>query len=134
VKVNVVAYFAAILALVALDMAWLGRTFSTIYLPALGDVMSPNAKVPVAVLFYLIYPIGLVFFAVAPALRAGAWSTALVNGALFGFFVYMTYDLTNLATLREWSLMVSLIDVGWGTILNGTAATVSYLLTRLIAR
>jgi uncharacterized membrane protein len=133
-KANVVAYVAAIVVMVALDMVWLGKTFSTIYLPALGDVMSANAKTPVAIAFYLIYPVGLVFFAVAPALRAGAWTTALISGALFGFFVYMTYDLTNLATLKEWSLKVSLIDIAWGTVLNGTAATASYLVTRLLAR
>jgi uncharacterized membrane protein len=132
-KTPIVAYIAAIVVMVALDMVWLGKTFDTLYLPALGAVMSPNTKVPVAIVFYLIYPVGLIFFAVAPALRAGAWSTALVGGALFGFFVYMTYDLTNLATLKEWSLRVSLIDIAWGTVLNSTAATASYFVTRLIA-
>jgi uncharacterized membrane protein len=132
-KAGIVAYIAAIVVMVALDMVWLGKTFDTIYLPALGTVISANTKVPVAIVFYLIYPIGLIYFAVAPALRAGAWSAALVGGALFGFFVYMTYDLTNLATLKEWSLKVSLIDIAWGTVLNSTAATASYFVTRLIA-
>jgi uncharacterized membrane protein len=132
-KANIVAYIAALVVMVALDMVWLSSTFRTLYLPALGEVMSANAKAPVAVVFYLIYAAGLVFFAIAPALRGGGWTTALVNGALLGFFVYMTYDLTNLATLKEWSLWVSLYDIGWGTVLNGTAATVSYVFTRLIA-
>jgi uncharacterized membrane protein len=133
-KSNIVAYATALIVMVALDMVWLGSTFRALYLPALGGVMSANAKVPVAAAFYLIYPIGLVLFAIAPALRAGKWHMALVNGALFGFFVYMTYDLTNLATLKEWSFRVSLYDMSWGTVLNGTAATVSYIVTRLIAR
>lgn len=133
-KSNLVAYVAALVVMVALDMAWLGSTFRTVYLPAMGPVMAPNPKVAAAVAFYAIYPIGLVFFAISPALRAGAWTTALVSGALFGFFVYMTYDLTNLATLKEWSLKVSLIDVAWGTVLNGAAATASYFVTRMLAR
>jgi uncharacterized membrane protein len=131
---NIVAYITALIVLVALDMLWLGSTFRTVYLPALGGVMSSDAKVPAAVVFYAIYPVGLVYFAIAPALRTGAWSSALIGGALFGFFVYMTYDLTNLATLKEWSLRVSLIDMAWGTVLNGVAATVSYLVTRLVVR
>jgi uncharacterized membrane protein len=131
---NIVAYVTALIVMVALDMLWLGSTFRTIYLPALGGVMSQNANVPAAIVFYALYPIGLVYFAVAPALRSGAWSAALIGGALFGFFVYMTYDLTNLATLKEWSLKVSLIDMAWGTVLNGVAATVAYVVTRLVAR
>jgi uncharacterized membrane protein len=134
VKGNIVAYIAALIVMAAMDMAWLGSTFRPIYLPAMRGVMSQNPNVAAAVMFYLIYPAGLVFFAIAPALRNGAWSTVLISGALFGFFVYMTYDLTNLATLKEWSLKVSLIDMAWGTVLNGAAATASYLITRQIAR
>jgi uncharacterized membrane protein len=128
------AYVAALVVMVALDMAWLGSTFRAVYLPAMGGVMSPSPKVTAAVVFYLIYPIGLVFFAISPALRAGVWTTALVSGALFGFFAYMTYDLTNLATLKEWSLKVSLIDMAWGAVLNGAVATASYFVTRLLVR
>lgn len=131
---NVVAYVTALIVMVALDMLWLGSTFRTLYLPAMSGVMSPSANVPAAVVFYAIYPVGLVFFAIAPALRASAWTTALVSGALFGFFAYMTYDLTNLATLKEWSLKVSLIDMAWGAVLNGAAATAAYFVTRLVAR
>lgn len=133
-KANIVAYAAALVVMAALDMVWLGTTFRTVYLPALGNVMSAQARVPAAIAFYLIYPIGLVFFAISPALRAGEWTAALISGALFGFFVYMTYDLTNLATLKEWSLKVSLIDIAWGAVLNGTAATASYFVTRALAR
>lgn len=133
-KSNLVAYVVALVVMVALDMAWLGSTFRAIYLPAMGGVMSPNPKVTATAVFYLIYPIGLVFFAISPALRAGAWTTALVSGALFGFFAYMTYDLTNLATLKEWSLKVSLIDMAWGAVLNGAAATASYFVTKLVVR
>jgi uncharacterized membrane protein len=131
---SIVAYVTALIVMVALDMLWLGTTFRTLYLPALGGVMSSNANVPAAVVFYALYPLGLAYFAIAPALRTGMWSTALVSGLLFGFFVYMTYDLTNLATLKEWSLKVSLIDMAWGAVLNGTAATASYFVTKLVVR
>lgn len=131
---TIVAYVTALIVMLVLDMFWLGTTFRTIYLPALGGVMSSNANVPPAVVFYALYPVGLVYFAVAPALRTGVWSAALIGGALFGFFVYMTYDLTNLATLKEWSFKVSVIDMAWGTVLNGAAATAAYFVTRLVAR
>lgn len=131
---SIVAYVTALIVMVALDMLWLGTTFRTLYLPALGGVMSSNANVPAAVVFYALYPLGLAYFAIAPALRTGMWSTALVSGLLFGFFVYMTYDLTNLATLKEWSLKVSLIDMAWGALLNGAAATASYFVTKLVVR
>jgi uncharacterized membrane protein len=131
---NIVAYVTALIVMVALDMLWLGSTFRTIYLPAMSGVMAQNPNIPAAVAFYALYPIGLVYFAIAPALRAGSWSTALIGGALFGFFAYMTYDLTNFATLKEWSLKVSLIDMAWGAVLNGIAGTVAYVATRLVAR
>ncbi len=75
---------------------------------------------PAAVAFYLIYVLGIVVFAVWPALESGDWRTALMRGAAFGFFAYATYDLTNLATLKVWSLKISLIDMAWGTLLTGT--------------
>jgi uncharacterized membrane protein len=75
-----------------------------------------------AVAFYLVYIAGVLVFALRPALASGDWRTAVLFGALFGFFAYATYDLTNLATLRVWSLPVSLIDMAWGTVLTGVAA------------
>jgi uncharacterized membrane protein len=74
--------------------------------------------------------IGVVFFAVVPALRADSAAMALVYGALFGFFAYATYDMTNYATLRNWPLVVSLVDIAWGTCLTGVSALAGYLATR----
>jgi uncharacterized membrane protein len=81
-------------------------------------------------LFYLLFVLGLVFFAVRPAIASGDWKTALLQGAAFGFFCYATYDLTNQATLKTWSTVVTLADLAWGTVLSGTAATVGYRITR----
>lgn len=121
-----ISYAAALLALVGLDFLWLSNTAQTIYQPALNSVMAADVNYPAAIIFYLMYPMGIVFFAVNPALRNRRWNIALINGLALGFFAYATYDLTNLATLRVWSIKVSLIDVAWGTLLTGMAAAFSY--------
>ncbi len=82
--------------------------------------------------FYAIYVVGIVIFSIAPALRTESATTALVYGALFGFFAYATYDMTNYATLRNWPLEVSLVDTAWGTCLTGVSALLGYLATRFI--
>ena len=82
------------------------------------------------ILFYLLWVAGLILFAVAPALESGDWVRALLLGAAFGFITYATYDLTNLATLRDWPLLLTLVDLAWGTVLGGVVGTVSYLLGR----
>jgi uncharacterized membrane protein len=83
--------------------------------------MAPQPRLGVAALFYLLYPLGIVIFAVA-ARPAGAWQPTLLAGALFGFFAYATYDLTNLATLKGWPLGLSLIDVAWGSLVSAVSA------------
>ncbi len=116
-----IAYGVAALTMGALDYLWLTNTVEPLYHRHLGAVMAQTPDMRAAVAFYLIYILGILVFAVRPALATGDWRTALVYGALFGFFAYATYDLTNLATLKSWSLQVSLIDMAWGTVL--TAAT-----------
>ncbi|MCQ4062165.1 DUF2177 family protein, partial [Klebsiella pneumoniae] len=85
-----------------------------------------------AIAFYLLYILGIMIFAVGPALKTGQWQTALLWGALLGFFCYMTYDLTNQATLRVWSLKVTILDMIWGTFLTGSAAAVGAAVTNAI--
>ncbi|MBN9274118.1 MAG: DUF2177 family protein, partial [Mesorhizobium sp.] len=87
-----------------------------------------------AALFYLIYIAGIVVFATAPAFSSGKWTTAAVNGALFGFFAYATYDLTNQATIRGWPTIITVADICWGSLLSAMAATVGFLLTRYLLR
>jgi uncharacterized membrane protein len=90
---------------------------------------------PVAILFYLLFIAGLIVFAVAPALESGGWTRALLLGAAFGFFAYATYDLTNLATLRDWPATLTVVDIAWGTVLGGTVATASFFIgTRILDR
>jgi uncharacterized membrane protein len=87
---------------------------------------------PVAILFYLLFIAGLVYFAVRPALDVGGWRRALLLGAAFGFLTYMTYDLTNLATLQDWPATLTAVDIAWGTLLGATVATASYGIGRRI--
>jgi uncharacterized membrane protein len=131
--IAVVGYLAVALTFVAADMAWLGTMASRLYRPTLGDIAISGVNLPPAIIFYAIYPIGLLIFAIYPALRSGSLTTAALSGALFGFFTYATYDLTNYATLRNWTLQLTLVDVAWGTLLAAMASTVAFIvITRLL--
>jgi uncharacterized membrane protein len=120
-------YLAALLTFVAVDMVWLGTMAPRFYRPTLGDIAVSGVNLPPAILFYAVYPIGLLIFAVNPALKSGSLMTAAVYGALFGFFTYATYDLTNQATLRNWTLQLTLIDIAWGTGLAAFSSIVGFL-------
>lgn len=123
----IAAYFSAALVMAGLDLAWLSQTGDALYRANLGVVMAEKlASLPAAVLFYLLYIGGIVYFGVRPGLADGDWKTALIGGLLFGFFCYMTYDLTNLATLRVWSVKVTVIDIAWGCCVSGAASLAGY--------
>jgi uncharacterized membrane protein len=109
-----------------LDYVWLGYFSREIFEPAVGSLLAERTDMTVAVLFYVLYIVGILLFAVGPAMRGGGWSTALALGAAFGFFVYMTYDLTNMATLKVWPVHVAAIDIAWGTVVSGIAALAGY--------
>ena len=96
--------------------------------------LAKNPNMTVAVIFYLVYIVGIMIFAVRPALASGDWKTAALFGALFGFFAYATYDLTNMATLKIWSMQVTLLDIAWGTLLTGTSASISALAAIKLAK
>jgi uncharacterized membrane protein len=128
------AYAAALATLLVLDAIWLSQTFATIYRPVLGPLQGAKTNWPAAAVFYLIYPIGILFFASVPALRGGGWTAALFSGVVLGFFTYATYDLTNFATLRGWTLNITLWDIGWGMVITGPAATAAYIAASLAGR
>jgi uncharacterized membrane protein len=126
------AYTSTLVVFLLCDMAWLGTMANRLYRPTLGDIMLGSLDLPAATAFYGIYPIGLVIFAVLPALKSASLPEAALSGALFGFFTYMTYDLTNQATLKNWTLQLSAIDIGWGTLLGAMSATAAcWITTRL---
>ncbi len=117
-----VAYGATLVVMVALDLFWIGLIAKPIYQQGIGHLMGDAPKVGVAVLFYLLYAIGLVVFAVAAHPPGDAWGKTLLSAALFGFFAYATYDLTNLATLKDWPIGMSLIDMAWGVVVSAVSA------------
>lgn len=125
-----VGYAAVLIAFVAIDAAWLGWIARDFYRERMGDLMAEKPNMIAAAAFYLLYPAGLVFFALLPALDVQSWTTALLRGALFGLFAYATYDLTNLAVIRNWSTSLSLIDMAWGAALSGVAVLAGYAALR----
>ena len=120
---NLVAYAAIALVMLALDMLWLGLIARPLYQQGIGHLMAEHPNVPVALLFYLVYAVGLLVFAVLPQAADAGWGKTATSAALFGFFAYATYDLTNLATLKGWPLGLSLLDMAWGTGLSAVAAS-----------
>ena len=128
------AYGATAVVMLALDIAWLGFIAKSFYRKAIGHLMADPPNLVAAVVFYLLYPAGIMLFAVAPAAWAGMflaptdipWTRAVLAGALFGFFAYATYDLTNLATLRGWPWRLALVDIVWGTALTAAAAAAGH--------
>lgn len=130
----ILAYISTAVVFFGLDFVWLSRVATGFYKSRIGDLMLAQPNFVAAGLFYLFYIAGIVYFAVAPALSGGNWVSALVSGAILGFIAYGTYDMTNLSTLKSWSLSVSVVDMAWGTVLTGLAATAGYLVTsRLMA-
>ena len=122
---HLAAYVATALAMLVLDALWLGLIAAPLYQQGIGHLMAEQPVVPVAVLFYVLYAVGVVVFAVAPQLAPAAprgWAETLGMAALFGFFAYATYDLTNLATLKGWPLGLSLVDMAWGTLVSTASA------------
>jgi uncharacterized membrane protein len=125
-KAYVVAYVGALLAVAALDIAWLSLAGAALFKRTLGDVLLSDVRLLPALLFYAVYPIGIVIFAISPALRSGTPLLALGLGALFGCFAYATYDLTNFATVRGWTAQLTMIDITAGTILSAAGALAGY--------
>ena len=118
----IIPYFATLVFFLVVDMIWLGGIAKKIYGRALGSLMTRNVRWGAAGVFYVLYILGVVIFAIRPAIAADSLMTGLMFGALYGFFCYMTYDLTNLATLKGWPEKLIWIDIPWGTVLTGTAA------------
>lgn len=126
----VATYLLSVPVFFAIDMVWLGFVARTFYQSRLGHLLSESVNWPVAISFYLIFLVGLLIFAIAPALSVGDGQRALIYGALFGFFTYATYDLTNWSTLREWPASVAVVDMVWGTVLSASVAYLTYLLAK----
>jgi uncharacterized membrane protein len=113
------------------DFLWLGFIAKGFYRQQLGDLLG-DVNWVAAIIFYGIFLLGLTYFATYPAAVKGSLGTAILLGALFGFFTYATYDLTNLATLKSWPLALSLVDIAWGTFLGAFVASFAVIIRHLI--
>ncbi len=111
-----------------LDFLWLGTVAKTFYRSQIGKLLLDKPNMTAAVLFYVIYVVGVVMFVISPALEKGSLGYAVTRGALFGFVAYATYDLTNLATMKGFTTKVVLVDLLWGAALTAIVAAVTYLI------
>jgi uncharacterized membrane protein len=128
----ITSYFIALLSFFALDMVWLGVISKNYYKQKLGFILSDNPNWVAAIIFYLIFIGGILFFAVNPSLKESRWQTAILNGALLGALCYATYDLTNMATIAKWPIEIVIIDIIWGMVLTGSVSVITYLLVEKI--
>ncbi len=120
-------YLLTVPVFFTIDMVWLGLIAVKFYQSQLAAFLGP-VNWTAAIIFYLIYIVGILIFAVLPALDENSLMKAIILGALFGFFTYATYDFTNLATLKDWPIIVVVVDVIWGAVLSGSVAAISYYL------
>lgn len=123
-------YAIALPVFFAIDMLWLGIVAKSFYAKQIGHLMKTDVNWLAAIIFYLIFIVGLVMFVIAPALEKGSWTHALIYGALFGLVCYATYDLTNLAVAKDWPFLVTIVDLIWGAVLATSVSTITYFIAK----
>jgi uncharacterized membrane protein len=125
-------YFIALPVFFAIDMIWLGLVAKNFYARQIGFLMKTDINWTAAIIFYLLFIVGLVLFVITPALEKHSWVNALLFGILFGLITYATYDLTNLATIKNWPLLVTIVDLIWGMVLAASVSVITwYIATKI---
>jgi len=119
-------YFSFLLSLIVIDLIWLLGIAKNLYRNDMGSLMASEPKLLAGLGFYLLYALGTSIFVIIPAISKQSWIYAVQYGALFGFFCYMTYDLTNLAVIRDFPVRLALIDIAWGAAVTAISATIAY--------
>ncbi|HMA68253.1 MAG TPA: DUF2177 family protein [Candidatus Mcinerneyibacterium sp.] len=120
------AYLITFIIFFLIDLLWLGLIAKSLYRKHIGFLLKDNFNMPIAIIFYMVFIGGLIFFVINRAASINSWQYALFAGMLFGFITYSTYDITNLATLKNWPVAITIIDIIWGTVLCGTTSIISY--------
>ena len=128
-----ISYLLTTIVFFAVDMTWLGFLAKDIYKKYLGGFLSDKINWPAAIIFYLLFIIGIFYFAILPAVEKNSLTKAIISGALFGFFTYATYDLTNLATLKNWPLPIVFIDIVWGAVLTCIVSIAGFYIVKWVA-
>lgn len=123
-------YAIALPVFFAIDLTWIGFVAKNFYKSQIGYLMTSTVNWTAAIVFYLLFIVGMIVFVIGPAYEAHSWSRALLYGAMFGFMTYATYDLTNLATVKDWPLLVTVVDLTWGTVLAASVSTVTVLIAQ----
>lgn len=123
-------YAIALPVFFAIDILWIGFVAKGFYAKHIGHLLKPDVNWTAAVVFYLLFIVGLVVFVIAPAIEKSSWMHALLFGALFGVVCYATYDLTNLAVAKDWPLLVTVVDLAWGGILAASVSTITYFIAK----
>ena len=121
-------YAVSVPVFFAVDMIWLGLIAKGFYRKALEPLLTPNINWTAAIIFYFLFLAGILIFALIPGMAKRSLGYTVLMAALFGFIAYATYDLTNLATLRDWPLLMSMVDMLWGAFLSASTAGVTYLI------
>lgn len=119
-------YFSFLIALIVVDLIWLLGIAKNLYRSEMGDLMASDPKLLAGLAFYLLYALGVCIFVIIPALSKQSLMHALLYGALFGLFCYMTYDLTNLAVIRDFPTRLAFIDIAWGSLVTATSSVIAY--------
>ena len=126
-------YAVSVPVFFVIDMIWLGLIARGFYRKALEPLLTPNINWAAAIIFYFLFLVGILVFALLPGMEKRSLGHTIVMAALFGFIAYATYDLTNLATLRDWPLVLSIVDMAWGAFLSASTAAITYLIMSRIS-
>jgi uncharacterized membrane protein len=121
-------YFATLVVFFAVDMVWLGLIARTFYKKHLGFLMAPDVNWYAALIFYFLFIAGILIFVVLPGIRDNSLSATILKAAMFGLITYATYDLTNLATVKNWPLIITVVDLIWGIILSTIVSIAGFLI------
>ncbi len=121
-------FFIALPVFFVIDMVWLVLVAKKFYNEQIGFLMKPDINWYAAITFYLLFIVGMLVFVIIPAIEKHSWVQAILYGALFGLITYATYDLTNLATLKDWPLVVTIVDLVWGMVLSASVSVITYFI------
>ncbi|MFA7116670.1 MAG: DUF2177 family protein [Bacteroidales bacterium] len=132
-KSIIINYLLTTIVFLIVDMAWLGLIAKNLYQKYLGDFLTDKVNWTAALIFYLIYVVGVSIFVIYPSVNKNSVFNAILMGGLFGFFAYATYDLTNLATLKGWPLPIVFIDIAWGVVLTAIVSLSGFYIAKLVS-
>ena len=126
------AYLGALLTFSFMDAIWLGSIATDFYFGQLGSLLRDEPNWLAAIIFYLLYIFGIVYFSIRPSLKSGNFKTVIRDGCLFGLLAYATYDMTNLATVTNWPVIVTIVDIFWGVVITSSSAISGYIFAKKV--